>query len=333
MGVVWNKRILCLLLALSLLLLAGCRVRTTVSGPYAGGEEGPGETLSAPGDSAVEAEETDPAEGDGSGERTRENPEASRKEYDETAPAEIVDGTDRPLHGEGEGDGAPMKNEDAPNRVSRLDDAAEETATQTVAAEEADQMGVSDDAEEADSALTYYTVLLQDRAGSLFECQRANVYWETKEDHVTVHKSYPEHGLILTAGAYDVSARLLAENLRVDDGWVVRKNPDVIVKVADSSVLGSGAASRAGAKSLCQSIMAREGWASIGAVRSQKIALISEELLDSPHGRTAAMLILAKTCDPSLFEDVDLDDALNQLTEEATGTLPTGVYYYLAAEK
>ena len=80
-------------------------------------------------------------------------------------------------------------------------------------------MGEDPDAEAADSALTYYTVLLQDRMGSLFECQRANVYWETAQDHVTVHKTSPEHALILQSGAYDVSSRLLPENLLVDDGW------------------------------------------------------------------------------------------------------------------
>ena len=98
--------------------------------------------------------------------------------------------------------------------MSRVQEAAEETATQTVPAEEADQMGVDDEAEAADSSMTYFTVLLRDRLNSLFECKRINLYWEEAEDHVTIHKTSLAHRLILDAGAYDVSARLLPENLR-----------------------------------------------------------------------------------------------------------------------
>ena len=40
------------------------------------------------------------------------------------------------------------------------------------------------------------------------------------------------------------------------------------------------------------------------------------------------MLALDKIFRPDLFEDVDLDEAIRMLTEEATGTVPTGVMYY-----
>ena len=40
------------------------------------------------------------------------------------------------------------------------------------------------------------------------------------------------------------------------------------------------------------------------------------------------MVMIAKTANPDLFTDVDLDDMQQMLTEEATGTLPTGSYYY-----
>jgi len=38
--------------------------------------------------------------------------------------------------------------------------------------------------------------------------------------------------------------------------------------------------------------------------------------------------MLAKTANPDLFTDVDLDQMLQMLMEEATGTLPAGSYYY-----
>jgi len=322
-----SRRMMLPVLLLSLcLLLCGCRTRTNGSSelilPDAAeslaDETRPGESIS---EDADRIETGDSGESSG---RTRENPDASRKEYDENAPAEIVPGTDRLLHQAGEGNGASAANEEAGIRASQLNDEAEETATQTVAAEEAEQMGVSEDAEAAESALTYYTVLLQDKMGSLFECQRMNVYWETAQDHVTIHKTSPEHALILNAGCYDVSARLLPENLRVDDGWVVRKNPGVIVKIADSGALSSNQASKA----IIESLRSREGWAAIDAIQNHHVLLLSEDLLQGPYLQTAAMVIIAKTAYPDLFADVDLDHMLQMLMEEATGTLPAAVYYY-----
>ncbi|MBQ9210325.1 MAG: hypothetical protein IJ153_01365 [Clostridia bacterium] len=337
-----KKNILLLALLLGLLLaMTGCRTREM-------GRESPeaaaltGVETKGPGEEMGELEKVEAAETEASGEgesstlgetekskaKTKENPEASRKEYGEQASAEILPGAEHPLESQGEGAGAPFQAEEAPASGDQTDDEAEQAATQTVAALEADQRGVDPEGEEADSALTYYTVLLAERMGSLFECKRVNVYWETAEDHVTVFKTSPEHVLILNAGAYDVSSRLLAENLKVDDGWVARKNPEVIVKMVDGSVLGSGVYSEGGARALCKSLARRAGWSEISAVRDGKILLLSEELMGAPYLQMVAMLAIAKASQPELMGDVDLAEALEQLWEEATGSLPAGIYYY-----
>ena len=339
------KRSIILLLVLGLAFpLSGCRTRTNGGGEGklaaaasgAARENQQGELLSDTADVEVPSEnrEDDRPETENASGLTKENPDAARKEFDENAPAEVIPGTDRQLHGEGEGNGAAvMVEEETLKAVSLLNEQAEKTATQTVAAQEAEDTGVSEDAEQAESAMTYFTVLLQDRVDSLFECQRANVYWETAEDHVTVYKSSQEHTLILNAGAYDVSARLLPENLRVDDGWVTRKNPQVIVKIVDSSVLGGGVHSTGAAQSVYQALCGREGWPQVDAIRDRKVLLLSEELLEAPYLQTAAMLMIAKTASPELFSDVDLNQALSMLTEEATGTQVTGMYYFSAGEE
>lgn len=318
----------CLLLCLCL-ALSGCRTRTTGGASKKQAAENAAPVHSSlpgtlPEDGADQADAADETPG----ERTRENPEAARKEYDENAPAEIVPGTERALHGPGEGGGASASGENAGRTVSKLSDTAKETATQTVAADQAEQLGVAEDAKQADSAFTYFTVLLRDRMGGLFECQRQNVYWETSEDHVTIFKASLEHSLILNAGAYDVSARLLKENLHVDDGWIGRKNPGVIVKAVDSSVLGSGVTAAGRAEKLCRELVSREGWAAIDAVRNGRVLLISEELLSAPHLQTAAMLAIAKAASPSLMADVDIAQALEMLSEEATGSFSAGIYVY-----
>jgi hypothetical protein len=341
----WINRTLLLLWAVCLTFsFSACRTRTTgndrgqadtAAFSGAGEAEEPGEIFS---DAAYLAAVSENGENDGAngetGGRTRENPDAARKEYDEDAPAEIVPGTNRLIRAAGEGEAAAVLSEgDALEKASLLNERAEETATQTVAAQEAEEMGVSEDAEPAESALTYFTVLLRDRTESLFECKRVNAYWETASDHMTVHKSSPEHGLILEAGAYDVSARLLPENLRVDDGWVTRKNPQVIVKIVDGEILGSGVHSAAAAKAVYESLCAREGWTAMDAVKNRQVLLLSAELLEAPYLQTAAALLIAKTAYPELFADVDADQAVNMLSEEEAGTLPTGIYYFSGLEE
>ena len=327
-----------LILLLSVcLLFSGCRTRTTGIGREE--RENATETAdtvrpSQPGSVPDEENGGEEKEMDGeTGERTQENPEASRKEYDENAPAEIVPGTERTVHGPGEGGGAFADGEETDAAVAKLNENAEETASQTVAADQAEQMGVSEDGEEADSAMTYYTVLLQDRMGSLFECQRQNVYWETAEDRVTVFKTSLEHDLILNAGAYDVSARLLQENLRVDDGWIGRKNPNVIVKTVERGVLGTGVFSTDAARKIRAGLLARDGFGSVDAVKNGRVLLLSEELLEAPHLQTAAMLLIAKTANPDVLSDVDMEKALNMLAEEATGSIPAGIYYLMGREE
>lgn len=91
---------------------------------------------------------------------------------------------------------------------------------------------------------------------------------ETAEDYHTVPKSSDEHQIILNAGAYDVSAKLQNDALIVDDGWIQRKDPGVIVKVVERSVLGSGVQSTRQAETICEALKAREGWSGLDAVQN-----------------------------------------------------------------
>ena len=319
---VQKARLWALIMALCL-LLSGCRMRTTV--PRTARDElradEDGKSPSADGTGAAPQGESGDTEGDAAGADalTREDPEAARKQYDERAAAEIIAGLDRQIHGEGEGQGRPNRDDEIEARESILDDEAVETATQLIAAEQAERKGTDPDADEADSVLQYYTALLSERTRSLFECQRLTVYWETSEDYVTIYKKSPEHQLIIGAGAYDVSERLLEENLRVDDGWIARKNPGVIVKVVPN-----GASMDAAFRALAR----REGWSDIDAVRTGRTVILSEAMLESPTLQLAAMLVIAKTANGDLYEDVDLQKALDALMEEATGAPPSEALFF-----
>ncbi len=307
-----------LLLLLSVLLLTGCRARIVSSAP-SGGEKT---------EAAGENRDKGRQEADAGADRdnTLENPEAAQKEFDENAAVEIVAGLDRAIQGPGEGEGAYTAAASGRSAV-RLNADAEKTARQTVAAEESDRMGTAADAEMADSAFRYFSVLLKERSESLYACKRLNLYWETAEDHVTVYKASKEHQLILDAGAYDVSARLLEENLRVDDGWVQRKNPEIIVKIVPDSVLGASVVNAAQAAAVMRSLLARPGWQETDAVKNGRVLIVSQDMLKAPHLLLAAGLLIAKTANPAVYEDVDAARALRMLTEEAAGRTGEGIFF------
>lgn len=332
------KRSLIPVLIAVLFLLSGCRIRTTattqtvpdplgvrgVTEPGGVTGEGSGDNTSDSVDRIETPEFSEDAEN-----QTHENPDATRREYDDNANAEVYTGAPHTLNDEGLDHGAPHLTDDTSSgSADKLQEDEIRVATQTLPAAEADKKGIDENAPDADSRLTYYTVLLEERTASLFECQRLNLYWENKEPYLTVFKRSPEHYWILQSGCYDVSSRLLEENLTVDAGWIRRKDPGVIVKIVDKSVLGFGVNGTLSAEAAYQSLVSRPDWNTMDAVRNRRVLLASEQLLTSRHLRTVLLVAIAKMAVPELYEDVNIQDALLSLSQESTGVPADGTFFY-----
>mgnify|MGYP007066603801 CR=1 FL=1 len=75
-----------------------------------------------------------------------------------------------------------------------------------------------------------------------------------------------------------------------------------------------------------------EGKAIMSKKAKQTAIVLSQQMLDAPYMRLAAMLLIAKTSNPPLFDDVDAASMLTMLAEEATGSIPAGVYYYVGGQ-
>ena len=322
-----------LLLAVLLLTLTGCRTRTT--GPVPPPPDESGQTTENNPEQTAQPEhsEGDPTEdADAEAESdtpTATDPDADRKTYAQDADAEIVPGADHALTQQGDGGKTPEHDSNGAPGGAKDSDGGKKTAKETVPADQAGQTGADQSGQTAETAQLYYQTLLDDRLSDLFECQRFYVYWETPEDYRTVHKSSDEHQIILKAGAYDASAKLQSDALTVDDGWIQRKNPGVIVKVVESSVLGSGVQSTRQAEAVCGALKAREGWSQIDAVQNGRVILLSQELLSGGAGKTGAEVLLAKAIYPALFGDTDGDEALRALTQEAYGAPASGTFIYV----
>ena len=99
-----------------------------------------------------------------------------------------------------------------------------------------------------------------------------------------------------------------------------------------TGMLGGSVASEYAAQGVYANMAARDGWQAIDAVKNGRVLLLSQQMLDAPYMRLAAMLLIAKTSNPPLFEDVDAASMLTMLAEEATGSIPAGVYYYVGGQ-
>lgn len=257
---------------------------------------------------------------------TTENPESDRLEYNSDADAQVTDSAE-PVLTQPEPEATPIPTE-TPEHVGTVTETGDHTATETLPAEEASQQGASESGEIANDVQTYYQVLLISRFMSLFECEKLYIYWETEDDYSTVYKISPEHQLMIGAGGYDVASKLLEGNLLVDDEWIGRKNPDVIVKMVAPSVLGNGVQSTTAAQSIKNSLLTRPDWDVTGAVKNNRVILLSSELMDTVGGQTALMVYLGKLMYPAQMSDVNADDALHQLLREAYGHDVSGIYAY-----
>ncbi|MGN1021473.1 MAG: hypothetical protein ACI4O7_14010 [Aristaeellaceae bacterium] len=341
-----DKRLrLCAALLSAAMLLSGCGIRTRVLPAQEAAQtaqDGTGSALTgghqadAPGDAA----NAGPAENGASlsaepdpNAPSEHDPDARRREYQEHAGAELTEGEARTLVLTGGSGRDVIGEEEQPSADAAQEaDEASLTAREILSRQEAEQLGISREAPRADTVYQFYQTLLASKVGSLFECKRLYVYWETPVDYQTVYRTSAEHSVILLAGGYDVAAKRQEDALMVDDGWISRKAPGCIVKCVDASVLGSGVRSGREARTVLAALLARPGWQAMDAVRAQKVLVLSAELLDTRWGQLAAALYMAKTMYPAEMADVDPDEALRLLAQEATGADISGCFAWTQKE-
>ena len=164
-----------------------------------------------------------------------------------------------------------------------------------------------------------YSTILRQGVNSIFPCQLLNIYAETTDELVTVLRGSDLYQLMLDSGGLNVSSRLTASNLTVTADWVVRRNPDIIVKFVDGTVLGSGIASTHTASDVAAGMIARPDWGAMEAVRNNRIILLSMQMLDIEASRLAAQLLIAQMMYPELFEGIDINGTIAELMSETEG--------------
>lgn len=330
-----KEKIIPILFALAISLsLTSCRYRVTDNEPVIPPEPEKIDTAieSTEPENIQEPEKTEepsepPAEEPEPDAPSVEDEASDRREYDENASAEVSEDAESYAVADEtaaeETAPAPQETETSAEEpvYTETEENTDLTVTENVPAEEADELAASDEGEVAESSFTYYTTLLDSRLNSQFECQKLYAYWETAEDHVTVYKTSREHEIILLAGAYDSSSKLLEDALTVDDGWISRKNPGAIIKVISDDGFSVNA------PIMYDEIAARSELSGTDAVKNSKIIILSDSLISTSARRVAAAVYIAKLMYPDKLSDIDADEALALLTGEE-GNVLSGTYTY-----
>lgn len=211
---------------------------------------------------------------------------------------------------------------------ARTDETEENRVTMDEISYEGGETRPSDEGGTVGTIMDANTELLCQGLGTLYECQIVYVYLELSTEYQTVNRHGEEHQVILDSGGYNVAEKRGDDNLIIDDGWILRKNPGVIIKCVDKNVLGAGIHDTSAANALYDRITARPGWGNVSAILNKKLLLLSDTLFETAEGRFIAKLYIAKEMYPALFEELNVDAVCEQLMEAAFGEEAIGIYAY-----
>ena len=318
----------CVILLTTLLLLNGCRVRlhTDSATPYTQATPPPEyeyvpmeeieEILPPPEPPPADYDITPPESPEE--EETEYTPPPYIEAYEDDFSPEIVEvvSEDPRQYASGYCDmydtatvGVQAENDDDANIITINTPAEYDIEEQAVLGDDGGVVGIVDE----------NTALLRQGVNTLFPCQLLYVYCETATDLVTVGRGSTMYQLMVSAGGVNVSTRLTSDRLAVSEDWVIRRNPDVIVKFVDSAVLGSGVSSLNRAMDVRAAIASREDWGTIEAVRNNRIILFSEEMLNTDESRLAVKLLVSRMMYPELFAEMDVDSVVFELIGRMDG--------------
>ena len=311
------KRITAIVLAAAIVLsFAGCRVRTTKTG----------RASPPPEIQQVEEQATEP--------QTKKEPEKEPEKPPEqtTAPQQIQKQTQKanvsPAVKSTVNKSNNAKDVKKVKKVKRASDKQRGTIRDDSGSEseESDSEDLNERDEEApqtptQTSLKRYGEMLDSNVATIYECQKMYVYCELAEDYRAANYTDAEHRIITKAGGINLGEHKMQST---SDDWVLRKNPNLIVKFVKPEILGKEIFDTAAAQGIRASILSRENVGETEAGKSENVLILSTSLLDSDAGKTVASLLIAKAIYPALYDDIIVDEAY----AEMAGVPFDGIYYY-----
>ena len=348
-----KKGLVSALIIVIMLLLCSCAIRTRIA-PSAELPE-PAHQEELPQEETLPEEEPEipekgPEEPAEEPQETEEPPEEEQKEPESPeepdASEELPETPERP-----EGPETPQDDPDVPTPPQETQPASDEElpAPEDPAAQpgngpvsmekeslsQADllQLVLGENGAAADPVLKAYQDILWTRVFPLLVLGNYHAFVETAYIEPAVYSLAPELGLTVYAGEYTGFEKWQDAASLPDDAWIARNDPDVIAILVGPEILGRDCFGTDAAKELYESLSGREGWNELAAVKRKKVILFSEELMMTERGQTAAVLGLTKMAFPGLMEDVDIEEAVDTLTETDGTAENKGCYLYFETEE
>ncbi len=194
---------------------------------------------------------------------------------------------------------------------------------------------IFDKKKEAEVLIDFYESVLskiKERISKLEESEKPRVYLEFPSKYKSVCTDVSWHETCIMAGGINIAADL-CEGYgfpKVDPEWVMKQNPDVIIKsVYRTSVpCGYGVNDPSEMKAAQGEIMNRPELAKVTAVKNGAVyVMASWEIVDAP-GYFVGVAYQAKWLHPELFEDLDPKAIHKEYLERFQGVPYRGVYAY-----
>lgn len=191
-------------------------------------------------------------------------------------------------------------------------------------------VGQEKKAEEYLAVVDKYRRLLDERLQKVKPEERVRVYLEGRTgDYVTYSKGSGGDERVTLAGGMNVAANEPGKYPRVSPEWVLKKNPQVLIKeiLKDKAPMGYDVTDTKKLEEIRTAIMKRPGWDELEAVKQGRVYLISTELSGSPRD-IVLLCYYAKWFYPELFADLEPQAVCRELLTKFYGLEPKGVWVY-----
>jgi len=162
---------------------------------------------------------------------------------------------------------------------------------------------------EAYDFISFYETYLnkiEERVSEIPDEKKVRVYLEQNKDFAAASNGSALNDMCSIAGGNNIGLGLAGSSPTVDPEWVIKENPEVIVKTANhgNKYMGYEKDNATDAKELRASIINRTGWQNINAVKDDRVFMLS----DSNAGKPSFFIgvaYLAKFFYPEQFKDLD----------------------------
>lgn len=184
-------------------------------------------------------------------------------------------------------------------------------------------------AEELVTFIDKWRTLVTERVAAIPDSERPRVYLEGYRAFKGSGGGTGGNILCSMAGGRNVVANLKTRYPTVSSEWLLKENPDIVVKAVSTSAKAGGYDDddRTAMKAIHEELTLRPGWDGLAAVKNDKVYLVSASSWLGP-AYVVALARMAKWFHPEKFADIDPTVIHKEYLRRFHGLSETGVQYY-----